>query len=623
MENVNSENVMPNIYVGIRLVINSDVGLIVRLIAYDNNDSGATYLLHKCDLKTNLETYIISFPKNFLELTANEKIFKQISKNMFDIDNSLVDRLYNKFREVLTTEAYYGQGPLYIASDINEIDTNSDYDKYNITEQDLIEAKKNTDRKILCFDGGNSGTAIPGLNPNKLIEGDKYKSESETAIPVELNIPELNLKEAQKMHDEKFGRRLTINLPELPREHFISQYLKYATGITDAYIEYQFCVALWLLSAVTQDKFILKLDRETIKPNLWFFILGKSTTSHKSTVINMAKDVFEKVSETKIFNVDYTLEGYLQILANNPIENFVRDEAAGLMAKYHKKNNEGILDAECAIYDGQSYRKNLYSKKKDNKSEVYDVKNPFVTKFYATTPESLSRDMKIDDFQKGFGVRFLISSPQYKKPYRKDTALKSKENVDAEIMISQRLKKLQEAIKKMSAVDFAVTVDAMKYYNDLVRETENKFDDMNNSMLSTAFGRSQEHIFKIAMLLEIGKPLKQDSNEINHIIDLDTMKISCELVINYFLPTMMDTINNLQNATNRTTIDRIIQTLRRLGGSADHSRLLHDTKMQAKEFKQCIETMIESKAIIQFIDDKTKTNHYQLLASNEMPNINI
>jgi hypothetical protein len=40
-----------------------------------------------------------------------------------------------------------------------------------------------------------------------------------------------------------------------------------------------------------------------------------------------------------------------------------------------------------------------------------------------------------------------------------------------------------------------------------VRETENKFDDMNNSMLSTAFGRSQEHIFKIAMLLEIGKPV--------------------------------------------------------------------------------------------------------------------
>ena len=177
------------------------------------------------------------------------------------------------------------------------------------------------------------------------------------------------------------------------------------------------------------------------------------------------------------------------------------------MAKYHKKNNDGIFAAECSIYDGDNYRKSLWSKKKDNIPDVYDVINPFVTKFYATTPESLSHDMKIDDFQQGFGVRFLISSPQYKKPYRKDTALKSKENVDAEIMISQRLKKLHEAIKKMSAVDFTVTVDAMKYYNDLVRETENKFDDMNNSMLSTAFGRSQEHIFKIAMLLEIGKPV--------------------------------------------------------------------------------------------------------------------
>ena len=101
------------------------------------------------------------------------------------------------------------------------------------------------------------------------------------------------------------------------------------------------------------------------------------------------------------------------------------------------------------------------------------------------------------------------------------------------------------------------------------------------------------------------------------------MKISCELVINYFLPTMMDTINNLQNATNRTTIDRIIQTLRRLGGSAPHSRLLHDTKLKSKEFNECIQTMLESNALKQFIDDKTKTKHYRLLASYEMPNINI
>ncbi len=625
MENSNNENIMPNIYIGIRLVINSDVGLIVRLIAYDNNDSGATYLLHKCDLKTNLETYIISFPRNFLQLTANEKIFKQISKNMFDIDNSLVDRLYNKFREVLTTEAYYGQGPLD-ASDINEMDTNSDYAKYNITGQDLKEAKKNTgtyDGKIHCFDNENGGTAISEQNLKEAkkitdISAGKILC-SDTENGGTAAISEQNMNEAKKMHDEMFGRRLTINLPE---EHFISQYLKYASGITDAYKEYQACAALWLLSAVTQDKFIVKLKQKKIKPNLWFFILGKSTTTHKSTAIDMTKEMFESVSETRIFNDDYTLEGYFQILANNPIGNFVRDEASGLMAKYHKKNNDGIFEAECAIYDGQSCRKTQWSKSKDNKPQVYEVNNPFVTKLYGTTPDSFQRHMTIDDFLTGFGFRFLISHPQYKRE-EMDLALETKKDVDAKTLVSLRLKKLHQTIKEMSAVDFNVTDEAMSYYNKVIRETGNKIDDMNNSMLNTAFGRSQEHILKIAMLLEIGKPLKQDSNEINHVIDIDTMKISCEMVINYFLPTMLDTVNNLQNASNRNNIDRIIQTLRRLGGSTPHSALLHDTKLKSKEFNECIQTMLESNALKEYIDEKNKKKHYRLLATNEMPTINI
>jgi hypothetical protein len=250
-------------------------------------------------------------------------------------------------------------------------------------------------------------------------------------------IPEMELKDILALNQKELERRLKISLPH---DHFITQYVKWLSSISDGYIDYQIVCGFWILSALTKGRVALKLKQDTIKPNLWFFNIGKSTTSRKSTIINKTRRIYEVATDVTLYNDDYSLEGYLETLAQNPINNFVRDEAAGLLAKYHKKYNEGIFEAECAIYDCQNYKKTLASGK-SKEPKTFEINYPYVTKLYATTPDNLARYMNIDDFQCGYGYRFLFVHPNYKHD-RKPLELETSEDIEAWSRILTRIKTL-------------------------------------------------------------------------------------------------------------------------------------------------------------------------------------
>lgn len=410
-----------------------------------------------------------------------------------------------------------------------------------------------------------------------------YEHKSETATIKEQAVEEITQEELSKIRSERYSPRIP-NLREiLDEHHLINVYCDWISSLSDTYYEYQVATALWLLSALTEGKVHLRVKQEVIKANLWMFLLGRSTTSRKSTAINKARDIYSHATDCELYNDDYSLEGYLKFLSKSPVCNLVRDEVAGLLAKNYKKYNEGIFDTECLIYDGQDFRKTL------TKEEVV-IKNPFVTHLYGTTLDSFTNIMQMMTVLGGYGFRFLYFAPDYVKP-RKDIDLETDEDIEKWAEILSRVKKLRKFFDDSDIIDFKADPKALKKYNNVVANLETTIDKIGDSMLNSALGRYQIYILKLAMLIEIGKP------EPSFTIHEDSMDLAISLVINYFLPSYQDVVERLEEDIKFNQVEKVISTLRKLGNTAPRYKLLKNSKLKQKDFDEVVITLVASKTI--------------------------
>ncbi|UGV40256.1 DUF3987 domain-containing protein [Methanococcoides orientis] len=471
----------------------------------------------------------------------------------------------------------------------------------------LIRPKWDEKRGNLTYGEMTIHFALDGLT--EIYTPPTYERDNDT----EKDVTEISQEELKELAIKQKNRRMVDLKEVLPEQHLINQLTSWMSSITDGYYEYQVTSALWMLSAATQGKVELRLKQEVVKPNIWVIVLGKSTTSRKSTVVNKARSIYASATDTTLYNDDYSIEGYLETLSEHPICNFVRDEAAGLFAKYHKKYNEGIFEAECAIYDCQDYKKTLASGK-NNKPKEYVVKSPCVTHLYASTPDNFSRYMRIEDFESGYGYRFLYAYPNYRHE-RKPLEVETKEDVNMWAKLQARIRILYNHFKDCNMILFEVDDDAMEYYNQILEALEDEAEKADNDMVNSAVGRAQVHILKIAMLIEIGMP------EISTTMHKRSIILASSLVIDYFLPSCLNIIDRLQEDIRYNQIEKVVSALRRLGGTSDRSRLLRYSKLKKKDFDDCIETLLESKAISEHKVTDTGAMAYVLLDDSKKINI--
>jgi len=253
--------------------------------------------------------------------------------------------------------------------------------------------------------------------------------------------------------------------------------------------------------------------------------------------VQKTREIYEMVTDELLFNEDFSIEGYLESLSVTPRQHHVRDEVAGFLAKIHKQYNEGFQELECAVYDGQNFKKTLASKG-NREPKVFDIKDPYVTKFYATTPENYLRYMTIEDFLCGRELRTLFCFPNYSKS-RKPLAMEEDEDHAKWFNLVGRAEKIYRFIEK-DEISFSFDPEALEYYSKLTAEYEDFVDKEKNDMLSSAVGRSQIHILKLAMLLELG------TEPISTTITKESIEIASCAVIKYFVPTLLDVIDRLQ-----------------------------------------------------------------------------
>ncbi|MDK2834256.1 MAG: putative primase/helicase [Methanolobus sp.] len=394
--------------------------------------------------------------------------------------------------------------------------------------------------------------------------------------------------------------RLTINVPE---DHFLNNYVRWMEGITDAYPDYSYCAGLWLLSACTQNKVRLELQQTTVYPNLWFIILGLSSVSRKTTVLSKTRRVYESCTGEVLYNDDYSLEGYLELLQNNPNSNFVRDECTGLLQKMHKKYNDGIFDLECQVYDCEHIRKTLASDRGKKREVVID--GPFVTKLYGTTPDNFSANMTVDDMFTGYGPRFLFCHPKYKKS-SKPLELATDEDRNAFAKIVSSYMDLYDKLQAAKEIQFSAEPAAMQHFDSVNRQMEQNIIDDNDNTLSVAWARGSIHAFKIAMLLELGKRTP------SYMITLKSMTEACRIVIEYFIPQFMDVIGRLQEDIKNNQIEKVRNVLIKNNGTMQRNELLRYSRLKKKDYDDVVETMLTSGEILEVQENGSRKTWYVL-----------
>lgn len=434
------------------------------------------------------------------------------------------------------------------------------------------------------------------LKSAKKMYDEKQEAEAKKQpVPGYRVITDSELEEIKQTHDT-----LRLNL-DLPKDHFITQFVEWADSLNDGYREYKAVTAFWLLSALVQQKTYSRWSTGTIYPNIWAFLIGPSTISRKTTVIDNGRDIYISATGNKIPDTDYSLEGYAESLVETPVLNCVRDEVSTLLSKMGQKYNDGYFEFECSMYDGKPYVKTLASKGK-GQTQSFVVENTYITKLYATTPVKMAQSMSTKAFDSGFGFRFLYACPNYSRELKGHRKL-TDEDTKKWASIMERTRNIYNIFKEAPLIAFEINDDAEIFYSEKTLEILNKLanEEFCNETLLAVWGRLEAYIIKLAMLIEIGKP------QISLKISLDSLLIAFSMVCNYFVPSTISVYNQLLEDTKFNNIEKIIAELRKMRGVATHKELLNRCKLVAKDFNECVETMNESGAI-EIVIAKSKNN---------------
>jgi len=411
-------------------------------------------------------------------------------------------------------------------------------------------------------------------------------------------------KGAEAIIDNKF-------VLDVPDSHFIAKYVAWAKTTTDAFQEYHIVSALWLLSSLCKGKPYVPLASDKVYLNLWLQIHGASTISRKSVAVNKAKKIYEAVTGEIMLNPDFSRDGLLRELSETPVQATIRDESSSLLSKMHQKYNDGIFPMECQLHDRQSINKTLA--KAEDSIVIID---PYITRLYAGTPETYTKIMCIEDFECGWGYRWLHIHPTYKRE-RRPLRMESENDVTLWAAVLEQTKKQHIRFNNKAEFPMGFSPAALKMFQDITMKLENYAVDKNNSYFNGMIGRGNDQILKIAALYELGKEVQSFE------IQIDSIVFATRFVI-YCLDCELKIISNLLENIEINKVEKVLHAIKKSNGTITHSKLLQNVRMYKEDITKCIDVLIEGE-MLEAHEVRAKNGkiarHYRLLV-NEGDEIN-
>lgn len=188
------------------------------------------------------------------------------------------------------------------------------------------------------------------------------------------------------------------------RETFVERYIKWASELGDAAVQYHTAGAFTVLSSLLCGRVSLPTSFGEVVPNLWFMILADTTLTRKSTAMDIAVDLLVEVDSDAIMATDGSLEGLMQGLSMRPGRPsvFLRDEFTGLLESMTKKDYmAGMPEMLTKLYDGK-YAKRLLRK------EPVEIREPRLILFTGGIKSRTQQLLTLEHVSSGFIPRFIF-----------------------------------------------------------------------------------------------------------------------------------------------------------------------------------------------------------------------
>ena len=203
-----------------------------------------------------------------------------------------------------------------------------------------------------------------------------------------------------------------------PSGHFVARYIEHASGRTDAAHEYHEAAALALLASATPNvRTRLAAWPDGLATNLYFLLLGGTTSSRKSTSLGLARRIMRQVDSSAILAERMTPEAMIEQLAGRPRVGslLVGDEFGEALAGILKADGymAPMRELLLRLYDDRHYKYVRRSKRtssgamQSDYDEVNDQQLVVLTASTGAIFETLSNR----DVQTGLVPRFAIIYP--------------------------------------------------------------------------------------------------------------------------------------------------------------------------------------------------------------------
>jgi hypothetical protein len=195
---------------------------------------------------------------------------------------------------------------------------------------------------------------------------------------------------------------------ELPNT-IIDRWADWVSSVTDAPNQYHRATGVVILSTILTPYISLPTRFGSIIPNVWCMILAGTTTTRKSTSMDLAMLMLRDVTGPEYkMATDGSPEGLLSELSyrDGRVSVFHRDEITGFMNKVSGQDYmAGLLESFTRLYDCKPEKRVL-------RKEVIEIEEPYLIFVAGGIKSRMEEIVGMDHIRSGFLPRFIFVTGQ-------------------------------------------------------------------------------------------------------------------------------------------------------------------------------------------------------------------
>lgn len=375
-------------------------------------------------------------------------------------------------------------------------------------------------------------------------------------------------------------------------DNFIDDYVRLMSKRTDAYPEYHFAVACSIVSRIIDKTFYLEFMQGTIYPNLWFFLLGDTTISRKTTSIELGcnlvkEDDQEGDTDGFFYPQSFSPEAFVEIMSDQTHGLWCLDEAGALLSSLDKSYMVDLRDFLNYIYENRTYHRKLRTKKKGGEKRDFLIDDPYLVILFATTPENFREYTRKIDLTSGWLARFLFFYPEYSKEW------KGFEPVNKELNEEYtKLKEKKDALKYRTSGKWKekmeISDEAMELFTAWQKKKEMEGIERKDKILMAVIGRLEVSVLKLALIFAFS------NDDFREEIDIESMQEAIRIADQYLEPYARKIIGQVALDEENNLQEKILGILRRNKGVLTRRNLLKNLHQKIKDVKEALEALTAS-----------------------------